>query len=276
MLATHPDGSVVTRHWYDVWGAVRPGGSAGWGPVTGQGFNEFEASDYSKLLYAGSRYYHPKTRRFLTPDDRLVPGGAQGFNRYLYATNNPPSFREDGHQGEPVAQATPGSASAPGTNWTGWASTALATAAVFGDVLKDASAANLYSLATFAASMAIVAVLPNSSPDQVSTYFGAIALGSSFGGYTFGSFVSVGLGGLPLAPSGIEGTGALLTRLLGLSTTGLANGLVAFQVGVINWRLFELTYEALARTQGRIVHELQDPVSGIATQSQYGCGPIDP
>src|SRR5947207_2619693 len=53
-------------------------------------------------MYFQGRYYDPRSKRFVTADDRIVPGtGVQGFNRYAYVLNNPLRYVDStGHSPE--------------------------------------------------------------------------------------------------------------------------------------------------------------------------------
>jgi RHS repeat-associated protein len=82
------DGTPVARQAFDVWGNPTTTSSVGYN-VNINKFSDQPYEEYSRLLYAGARYYHPGTRRFLTPDDRVVSGNSQGHNLFAYALNNP-------------------------------------------------------------------------------------------------------------------------------------------------------------------------------------------
>jgi RHS repeat-associated protein len=97
-LATRPtdssgrlDGTEVSRYWYTPWGLLQRGNSLGYDTTankyTGKNFEE-----YSGLMFFNGRYYDPRSKRFITADDRIVPGGVQGYNRYAFILNNPFRF----------------------------------------------------------------------------------------------------------------------------------------------------------------------------------------
>lgn len=92
-LVTSPsDGTEVSRYWYTPWGSLQRGNSLGY-DTTSAKFAGKQLEEGSGLVYFGGRYYDPRSKRFITPDDRIVPSaGAQSYNRYAYVLNNPLRF----------------------------------------------------------------------------------------------------------------------------------------------------------------------------------------
>jgi RHS repeat-associated protein len=63
----------------------------------GPGFTKHATDENASLSYMQQRYYDPETLRFLSPDP--IGTGAESFNRYWYANNNPYVFVDpDGRQ----------------------------------------------------------------------------------------------------------------------------------------------------------------------------------
>ncbi len=92
------DGAVVSRNRYDAWGSHLAANSMGQ-DTTYEQFTGQPREAFSGLAYYGFRYYHPTTRRFITPDDRIMGCGAQGYNRFAYVHNNPATYIDPtGHQ----------------------------------------------------------------------------------------------------------------------------------------------------------------------------------
>lgn len=92
------DGAAVSRSRYDAWGSHLAANSLGQ-DTTYEKFTDQPHEAFSGLEYYGFRFYHPKTRRFITPDDRIAGGGAQGYNRFAYVLNNPATYIDPtGHQ----------------------------------------------------------------------------------------------------------------------------------------------------------------------------------
>lgn len=257
-LTTHPDGALVTRHWLDVWGAPRPGHGTGPASATVGRYNGFATSDYSKLLYAGSRYYHPKTRTFITPDDRVVAGGAQGFHRYAYAANDPASHREDGHQGQPIAGATPGAVGAE----AGAVETAPVTAAVIAEA-ASAPGFDLHALGT-----AVLSTDNGMSWAEVGWRSGMAVLFFRTLANTAASPLAVVLSEKLLLKMALVAGEHGLTIAAGGRTASvvLAGGTVASLVGVVmlNVHMAMLTYEALAQTPVESLRQMEKRHGPIA------------
>jgi RHS repeat-associated protein len=107
LITRASDGAAVSRNTYDAWGSHLPANSLGQ-DTTYEKFTGQQQEGFSGLAYYGFRYYHPKTRRFITPDDRLGGGGAQGYNRFAYVRNNPATYIDpSGHQ-DVRAETCPG------------------------------------------------------------------------------------------------------------------------------------------------------------------------
>ena len=99
LVTSRADGNPVTRHWFDPWGVQRTQcggtscGSLGVATVA-SGYTGQAHDNASGLVYLRARYYDPRSKRFLTPDDRVTGNGltAQGFNRFSYVQNNPSRY----------------------------------------------------------------------------------------------------------------------------------------------------------------------------------------
>ena len=97
-LTTDSAGSVVSELRYTAWGEVRY--QSGTTPTnytyTGQYSN---VSDFGLMFY-GSRWYDNSLGRFAQADT-IVPGGAQGLDRYAYVNNSPLNYVDpSGHFGQ--------------------------------------------------------------------------------------------------------------------------------------------------------------------------------
>lgn len=91
---TDEEGHLAARFWYDAWGlrtlsSVSPAGgnlAEDWN----RGFGGHEYFADFELIHMGGRVYNAKTGLFLTPDPSAqAVSDSQGFNRYIYANNNP-------------------------------------------------------------------------------------------------------------------------------------------------------------------------------------------
>jgi RHS repeat-associated protein len=83
------DGAEVSRYFYTPWGSLQRGNSLGY-DTTSNKFTGKQFDEASGLIYFGARYYDPRSKRFITPDDRIIlGGGVQGFNRHVFVLNNP-------------------------------------------------------------------------------------------------------------------------------------------------------------------------------------------
>jgi len=65
-----------------------------------RGFTGHEHLTQFALINMNGRMYDPVQGRMLSPDNYVsTPFGTQGYNRYSYANNNPPSYTDpDGQQ----------------------------------------------------------------------------------------------------------------------------------------------------------------------------------
>jgi RHS repeat-associated protein len=94
------DGTEVARQWFEPFGNQQRSNSVGI-DISPFKFADREYDDFSKLYYLRGRYYHPKTMRFITADDRIVGNGlnGQGYNRFSYVLNNPLRYIDpEGHE----------------------------------------------------------------------------------------------------------------------------------------------------------------------------------
>jgi RHS repeat-associated protein len=91
------NGSELSRYAYDPWGQRRNGVNSSDAAhhetgydMTPVQFTDQRYEDYSRLMFYRSRYYDPRTKRFLVADDAASGSfTAQGLNRYAYVRNNP-------------------------------------------------------------------------------------------------------------------------------------------------------------------------------------------
>jgi RHS repeat-associated protein len=89
------NGKVVVKYYYDAWGnAITE--VLDQTAYTIANLNPFRYRSYyydteTELYYLKSRYYDPKTCRFITIDDvsYLDPDSVNGLNLYAYCANNP-------------------------------------------------------------------------------------------------------------------------------------------------------------------------------------------
>ncbi len=90
-LTTDASGNVISELRYTAWGQVRY--SSGTTPTqytyTGQYSNVSEFG----LMYYNARWYDPSLGRFAQADT-IVPGGAQGYDRYAYVNNDPVRYTD--------------------------------------------------------------------------------------------------------------------------------------------------------------------------------------
>ncbi|RDS81982.1 RHS repeat-associated core domain-containing protein [Dyella psychrodurans] len=106
-ILTDPNGTVLAEA--DAQGNItktfdyRPYGQQALGqPPNGPGYTGHVNDPDTDLVYMQARYYDPEAGRFLSADPvGPTPGDVYGFNRYVYANNNPignidPNGRETG------------------------------------------------------------------------------------------------------------------------------------------------------------------------------------
>ena len=88
-------GTKVGGYAYDAWGnctiTLNTGGIAVRNPIRYRGYYYDEDT---KLYYLNARYYCPKYRRFISPDDTayLDPENVNGLNLYTYCNNDPVNY----------------------------------------------------------------------------------------------------------------------------------------------------------------------------------------
>ena len=94
---------MVAKYLYDAWGVCTiTGDTSNCNIAT---INPFRYRGYyydedTVLYYCNARYYSPKWRRFISPDDTayLDPESVNGLNLYCYCNNDPVSYRDpSGH-----------------------------------------------------------------------------------------------------------------------------------------------------------------------------------
>jgi RHS repeat-associated protein len=87
-------GNMVAKYLYDAWGNCTISSEttntvvANANPIRYRGYYY---DDDTGLYYCNARYYSPKWRRFISPDDTayLDPESVNGLNLYCYSNNNP-------------------------------------------------------------------------------------------------------------------------------------------------------------------------------------------
>ena len=87
-------GNLIAKYLYDAWGNCTISSDttntvvANANPIRYRGYY-YDAD--TGLYYCNARYYSPKWRRFISPDDTayLNPESVNGLNLYIYANNNP-------------------------------------------------------------------------------------------------------------------------------------------------------------------------------------------
>ena len=93
------DGALVAKYLYDAWGNCTISGEttntavANANPIRYRGY--YFDSD-TGLCYCNARYYSPKWRRFISPDDTayLDPESVNGLNLYCYCNNDPVNYKD--------------------------------------------------------------------------------------------------------------------------------------------------------------------------------------
>ena len=93
------NGTVVARYLYDAFGNCTIASSstntavANANPIRYRGYYY---DDDTGLYYCNARYYSPKWRRFISPDDTayLDPESVNGLNLYCYCNNDPVNYAD--------------------------------------------------------------------------------------------------------------------------------------------------------------------------------------
>ena len=91
LAETDASGSITATFDYTPYGTYAPNGTSTPGPnPNGPGYTGHVNDPETNLVYMQARYYDPATGHFLSTDP-VAPsaGNAFGFNRYVYAGNNP-------------------------------------------------------------------------------------------------------------------------------------------------------------------------------------------
>ena len=90
---------MVANYWYDAWGNCTISSEttntavANANPIRYRGYYY---DDDTGLYYCNARYYSPKWRRFISPDDTayLDPKSVNGLNLYCYCNNDPVNYAD--------------------------------------------------------------------------------------------------------------------------------------------------------------------------------------
>ena len=90
---------MVAKYLYDAWGNCTISGEttntavANANPIRYRGYYYDEDTG---LYYCNARYYSPKWRRFISPDDTayLDPESVNGLNLYCYCNNDPVNYKD--------------------------------------------------------------------------------------------------------------------------------------------------------------------------------------
>ena len=99
-------GNLVAKYLYDAWGNCTVSSEttnyavANANPIRYRGYYY---DDDTGLYYCNARYYSPKWRRFISPDDTayLDPESVNGLNLYCYCNNDPVNYADpSGHEPE--------------------------------------------------------------------------------------------------------------------------------------------------------------------------------
>ena len=88
------DGNAVVQYTYDAWGNIltTTGTLADTlGAINPLTYRGYVFDQETGLYYCNARYYSPKWRRFISPDDTayLDPSSVNGLNQYCYCGNDP-------------------------------------------------------------------------------------------------------------------------------------------------------------------------------------------
>ncbi len=103
-VPSHDDKQLIATYVYDAWGnhkVLNPDGSENTNPSFIGNINPIRYRSYyydveTGLYYLQSRYYDPRTGRFISPDstDYLDPSTISGMNLYAYCGNNPVMYSD--------------------------------------------------------------------------------------------------------------------------------------------------------------------------------------
>ena len=105
ILITDNIENLVAEYSYDAWGRMR--NPVDWTPYTkiqllqlpmsfgSRGYTGHEQLNQFGMINMNARLYDPLLGRFLAPDAQVsAPETSNGFNRYLYASNNPMMYTD--------------------------------------------------------------------------------------------------------------------------------------------------------------------------------------
>ena len=90
------NGALVAHYTYDAWGNPNAGSShsAIIGHLNPLRYRGYVYDQEIGLYYLQSRYYSPKTGRFLNADAYISTGGLLGYNMFAYCGNNPVMYTD--------------------------------------------------------------------------------------------------------------------------------------------------------------------------------------
>ena len=94
--------NLVAKYLYDAWGNFTISGNSAIAKANPIRYRGYYYDEETGLYYCNARYYSPKWRRFISPDDTayLDPESVNGLNLYCYCNNDPVNLVDpSGHFG---------------------------------------------------------------------------------------------------------------------------------------------------------------------------------
>ena len=246
-------GTLVAKYIYDAWGNCTISGEttnntlAHANPIRYRGYYY---DDDTGLYYCNARYYSPKWRRFISPDDTayLDPENVNGLNLYCYCNNDPINYIDpSGHMPKWLAWIISGIEVAagialcfvPGTQGAGVAIIGMGTGSIISGYLTEANGGSFTagwtggqiagalsaipvvgtSVAVFAGSVATDWIDHgwNGIDWKKATWSGVIAFGLNYGPITIGAVADF---------LDVDNIAALLVNTYNAIWTGAASSIV--------------------------------------------------
>ena len=86
--------NLVAKYIYDAWGNCTISGNTTVAKANPIRYRGYYYDEDTGLYYCNARYYSPKWRRFISPDDTsyLDPESVNGLNQYCYCGNDPVNY----------------------------------------------------------------------------------------------------------------------------------------------------------------------------------------